>query len=133
MQNETSGVSPLRADVRLVPTHAPNYRRCFMGKVRLYMRQYCQGVHEKKKSLEIIEKENTEIRFLKNTARNCVIRNTMTNSTSKQQHCSGRTSIMRETRNSDRNTCQVHTNTYTCVIPQFTVHLRSCQVQAPCC
>ena len=87
----------------------------------------------KKKCFEMIEKENTEIRLKKNTARNCAIRNTMTNSTSKQQHCSGRTSSKSETRNSDRNTCQVHTHTYSCVIPQFTVHLRSCQVQAPCC
>ena len=94
------------------------------------MRQYCQGVHEKK-CFEMIEKENTEIRFKKNTARNCAIRNTMTNSTSKQQHCSGRTSSKSETRNSDRNTCQVHTNTYSCVIPHFTVHLRSIRSRHP--
>ena len=65
MQNETSGASPLRADVRLVPAHAPNYRRCFMGKSRLYMRQYCQEVHEKKKKFRNYRKRKHWNQILK--------------------------------------------------------------------
>ena len=65
-----------------------------------------------------------------NTARNSVIRHTITN-TSKQQHCSGRNSSKRATQSSDRNTCQVHTNTYSCVIPQCTVYLWSIRSRHP--
>ena len=43
----TRGASLSRADARLGSAHAGNYRGCMIriiGKSRLQMRQYCQGV-----------------------------------------------------------------------------------------